>query len=77
MRALEPEAFWRENVITVVIFQFSLNNRTAGNNYQILEVLSVGLTSFNKDENVLRLLVKKRYNKALHDVYFFRIREKP
>ena len=55
----EPEAFWRENVIAVVILQFSLNNRSAGSNYQILGVLSVGLTSFNKDENVLRFLVKK------------------
>ena len=60
MRAVEPEAFWRENVIAVVILQFSLNNRSAGNNYQILEVLSVGLTFFNKDENVPMFLVKKR-----------------
>ena len=64
MRALEPEALWRENVIAVVILQFSLNNRSAGNNYQILEVLSLRLTSFNKDENVLAFFVKKRYNKA-------------
>ena len=47
-------------MIAVFIFQFSLNYRTAGNNYQILEVLSLGLTSFNKDENVLMFLVKKR-----------------
>ena len=60
MRAREPEAFWRENVIAVFILQFSLNNRTTGNSYQILEVLSLGLTSFNKDENVLMFLVKKR-----------------
>ena len=53
MRAVEPEAFWRENVIAVVILQFTVNNRSAGNSYQILEVLSWGLTSFNKDENVL------------------------
>ena len=59
MGPVEPEAFWRENVIAVVILQFSLNNRSAGSNYQILGVLSVGLTSFNKDENVLRFLVKK------------------
>ena len=64
MRAREPEAFWRENVIAVVILQFSVNNRSAGNSYQILEVLSLGMTSFNKDENVLMFLVKKRYNKA-------------
>ena len=64
MRALEPEALWRENVIAVVILQFSLNNRSAGNNYQILEVLSLRLTSFNKDENVPAFFVKKRYNKA-------------
>ena len=64
-------------MIAVVILQFSLNNRSAGNNYQILEVLSVGLTFFNKDENVLRFLLKKRYNKAFHDVYFLRIRKKP
>ena len=64
MRAVEPEAFWRENVIAVVILQFSLNNRSAGNNYQILEVLSLDLTSFNKAENVLMFFVKKRYNKA-------------
>ena len=37
----------------------------------------MGLNLFNKDENVLMFFVKKRYNKALHDVYFFRRREKP
>ena len=77
MRAREPEAFWRENVIAVFILQFSLNNRTTGNSYQILEVLSLGLTSFNKDENVLTFFVKKRYNKTFHDVYFLRIGKKP
>ena len=46
MRAREPEAFWRENVIAVFILQFSLNNRTTGNSYQILEVLSLGLFHF-------------------------------
>ena len=50
-------------MIAVFILQFSLNNRTTGNSCQILEVLSLGLTSFNKDENVLTFLVKKRYNK--------------
>ena len=59
MRAVEPEAFWRENVIAVVILQFTVNNRSAGNSYQILEVLSWGLTSFNKDENVLTFFYKK------------------
>ena len=59
MRACEPEAFWRENVIAVVILQFIVNNRSAGNSYQILEVLSWGLTSFNKDENVLTFFCKK------------------
>ena len=47
-------------MIAVVILQFSLNNRSAGNNYQILEVLSLDLTTFDKDENVLTFLVKKR-----------------
>ena len=51
-------------MIAVVILQFSLNNRSAGNSYQILEVLSLDLTSFNKAENVLMFFVKKRYNKA-------------
>ena len=59
MRAVEPEAFWRENVIAVVILQFTVNNRSAGNSYQILEVLSWGLTSVNKDENVLTFFCKK------------------
>ena len=59
MRAVEPEACWRENVIAVVILQFTVNNRSAGNSYQILEVLSWGLTSFNKDENVLTFFCKK------------------
>ena len=59
MRAREPEAFWRENVIAVVILQFTVNNRSAGNSYQILEVLSWGLTSFNKDENELTFFCKK------------------
>ena len=50
MRAREPESFWRENVIAVVM-SFSKKMEVAEISYQEIEVLSLGsregLTLFN------------------------------